>query len=277
MLGTLSLARVKAARRDTGSASELLERAAQLAATTRVPRMISLVDAFRARLCLASDGRNAEVATRWTRAYGLTTEDQADYYHEVEYLTLARLAIAQARGQADPAGLASLHGLLARLLLAAETAGRTGSTIEILMLSAIGWQVQDETARAMIALGRALSLAEPEGYVRTFADEGAPMAELLQEAARRQILPDYGNRVLALLGGSAQPGQPLARMLAEPLTTRELQVLRLLAAGLSSREIAAELVVTVSTAKAHARHIFEKLDVHNRTQAAALARELHLV
>jgi LuxR family maltose regulon positive regulatory protein len=239
--------------------------------------MISLVDAFRARLCLASEGRNVEVATRWTRAYGLTTEDQADYYHEVEYLTLARLAIAQARGQADPAGLASLHGLLARLLLAAETAGRTGSTIEILMLSAIGWQVQDETARAMIALGRALSLAEPEGYVRTFADEGAPMAELLQEAARRQILPDYGNRVLALLGGSAQPGQPLARMLAEPLTTRELQVLRLLAAGLSSREIAAELVVTVSTAKAHARHIFEKLDVHNRTQAAALARELHLV
>jgi LuxR family maltose regulon positive regulatory protein len=162
------------------------------------------------------------------------------------------------------------------VLQAAEMAGRSGSALEILVLLALAWQVQGETARALGALERVLTLAEPEGYVRLLVDEGAPMADLLQQAARRSLSSAYGLRLLAALD-RAPSSHSAAQPLAEPLTVRELEVLRLLAAGLSSREIAAELVVSLSTAKAHARHIFGKLEVHNRTQAAVRARELHLL
>ena len=135
----------------------------------------------------------------------------------------------------------------------------------------------------MTTLQRALSLAEPEGFVRIFVDAGEPMAELLRSALARQTMPDYVSGLLASFGtvagrdGSTPFSGPRVKPTMEPVTGRELEVLRLLAAGASNKQIAEELVLVTGTVKAHLLNIYRKLDVHNRTQAVARARELKLL
>jgi LuxR family maltose regulon positive regulatory protein len=172
--------------------------------------------------------------------------------------------------------------LLALLLEASEASGRMGSMIKIMVLQALAFQVQGDEKQALSALEQALFLAEPEGYVRTFVDEGEPMARLLRRALTEGIVPSYVSKLLAAFGESAQPAPPAAQALVDqplvdPLTQRELEVLRLIAAGLSNREIAQELVVAVSTVKSHINHIYGKLEATNRVQAAARAREAGLL
>jgi LuxR family maltose regulon positive regulatory protein len=189
---------------------------------------------------------------------------------------LARLKIA--RGQ--------LHGvpaMLERVRKRAEAEGRMGNAIEILVLLATTLRAQGRTDEAMTTLQRALSLAEPEGYVRIFLDAGEPMAELLRSALARQIMPEYVSGLLASFdtatgrdGSIPFPG-PRLKPTMEPITGRELEVLRLLAAGASNKQIAEELVLVTGTVKAHLLNIYRKLDVHNRTQAVARARELNLL
>ncbi|MBN1886554.1 MAG: hypothetical protein JW850_01135 [Thermoflexales bacterium] len=131
----------------------------------------------------------------------------------------------------------------------------------------------------MDALERALALAEPQGYVRTFVDEGPSMARLLYQAAGRGA-PEYTGRLLAAFGqpSGEQPGLAAKqRGLVEPLSERELDVLRLIAEGLSNRDIAARLVISLSTVKGHTSQIYGKLAVHNRTQALAKARGLGIL
>ncbi len=129
----------------------------------------------------------------------------------------------------------------------------------------------------MMVLEQALSLAQPEGYIRLFVDEGAAMVELLRQAASRGLHSDYVGQLLAAFGDIERSGLPATPALVEPLTARELEVLRLLAAGLSNREIAQELSIALSTVKTHARRIYGKLDVSSRTQAAVRAREWNLL
>jgi LuxR family transcriptional regulator, maltose regulon positive regulatory protein len=215
--------------------------------------------------------------------WAATRENQGNYPDEAlefplefEYLTLARLNIT--RGQ--------LHGvpaLLERLRVKAEVEGRIGSAIEILVLLATALQAQGRTDEAGTTLRRALSLAKPEGYVRTFVDAGEPMARLLRSALAPQIMPEYVSRLLASFGtatgndGSIPLSGPRLKPAMEPITSRELEVLRLLAAGAPNREIARELVLVTGTVKGHLLNIYRKLDVHNRTQAVARARELNLL
>jgi LuxR family maltose regulon positive regulatory protein len=156
--------------------------------------------------------------------------------------------------------------------------------IEILNLQALAFQSSGEVPQALTALERALTLAEPEGFVRTFVDEGPPMANLLHQAAARGMMPDYTARLLAAFqpaddglqttGHSSLAANRRSSDLAEPLSEREIEILQLIAEGLSNREIATRLYLSLNTVKAHTRNIYGKLGVHSRTQAVAKARAL---
>jgi LuxR family maltose regulon positive regulatory protein len=212
----------------------------------------------------------------------LRVDDELIPPREREYLTWARVLITQHRP--DEAVL-----LLGRLLPLAERQGRMGNALEILVLQAVAQQARGDEAGAMATLSRALSLAEPEGYIRLFVDEGVPMAHLLvQLHARRRSDPPgsigYRQKLLALLGrahdeglshpAGAIPGTP---SLSEPLSERELEVLRLIVAGCSNREIADRLVIALSTVKWYVNVIYGKLQVESRTKAISRARELNIV
>lgn len=169
-------------------------------------------------------------------------------------------------------------GLLERLLEAAEVGGRNGSMIEILIQQALAYKAQDDITPALAPLERALALAEPEGYVRTFVDEGTPMAYLLSQAIEHGIMPGYARTLLNILettAGSTLP--PESQALIEPLSERELEILALVAEGLSNHEISERLFISLSTVKGHNRNIFDKLHVKRRTEAVARARELGLI
>ena len=157
-------------------------------------------------------------------------------------------------------------------------------------MEALIYQAQDDIDRALDALGEALALAEPEGYIRTFADRGAPMAQLLHQAAVRGIMPDYTRKLLAAFGGATKDRSARQRTepslsssvvrpssLVEPLSKRELEILQLIAQGLSNREIGERLFLALSTVKGHNRNIYGKLQVQRRTEAIARARELGLL
>jgi len=165
--------------------------------------------------------------------------------------------------------------LLERLLLAAEEGDRTGYTIEVLVLESLVHQTRGDVTAALVLLERALTLAEPEGYVRIFVDEGPPMAALLEAAAKRQIVPDYARQLLAAFG-QAEDRTPVKQVLIEPLSERELDVLRLLGTDLDGPEIARHLMVSLSTLRTHTRNIYSKLGVNNRRAAVRRAAELAL-
>jgi LuxR family maltose regulon positive regulatory protein len=173
--------------------------------------------------------------------------------------------------------------LLERLLNAAEEGGRTGSIIEILLLRALAFEAQDDLPAGLDALERALMLAAPEGYLRIFADEGRPAAALLRRALDHGIAPDYVRRILAAIQTN-EPAEAEKMMvqagdsgMIEPLSEREIEVLRGIAIGLSNRQIADRLYLSVNTVKVHTRNIYGKLDVHNRTQAVERARALSIL
>jgi LuxR family maltose regulon positive regulatory protein len=279
--GAITLTLVLQAQGDTAGAQMMLERAAAIAQTWALPQILLRVATFAARLALMR-GRLPEAA-RWAYANRLSVDDELSEWLEIEYCTLARYLIAEHR-----AGDALV--LLSRLAAAAEVAGRDGRLIEILALQAMVCQVQGESVAALAHLARALELAAPEGYVRVFVDEGAPMAALLRAAYARRIMPDYVATLLAAFpraegqGSRIDSGRPTLSVLSpqssilpEPLTARELEVLRLVIAGHSNRAIAAELIVAIGTVKAHLNSIFGKLGVTSRTQAIVRAHELQLI
>ena len=196
----------------------------------------------------------------------------------MDRLTSARLL--HARGRHDEA-----LRLLGELREAAEAAGRTGAVIEILSLQALALWASNEKEQGVGTLTQALAMAEPEGYVRTFVDEGPAMSELLSEVlqarqrghldAAGRVSTQYLAKLLAALDQAS--GVPASdRRLAEPLSERELEVLALIAAGETNGEIAGKLFVSISTVKTHINNLYRKLGARSRTQAVARARELGL-
>jgi LuxR family maltose regulon positive regulatory protein len=192
---------------------------------------------------------------------------------EAALLALARVSIVKGDGAAIERALA----LLTDLLPAAEAEGRAGVLVEALTLQALARWRRGERAEGLTALERALRLAEPEGYVRRFADLGLPMARLLQAARSRDVMPDYVGTLLAACGTDLALLDSAGGVLPEPLSQREREVLHLIAAGLTNREIAEQLAISAETVKKHSGSIYGKLGVGNRTEAAARARALELL
>jgi LuxR family maltose regulon positive regulatory protein len=204
----------------------------------------------------------------------LQTVDALEQGPQVEEAQLALARFFVAKG--DRAALEQALALLAPLLRTAAESGRAGIGIEGLALQALALWRRGDQAAAMTALEHALRMAEAEGYVRLFTDLGLPMARLLQEARARSLMPEYVDSLLASFSQSALSGAPEKR-LPEPLGQREQEVLKLIAAGLTNREIADTLIISPETVKKHTSSIYAKLGVSNRTEAAARARELALL
>ena len=141
-------------------------------------------------------GKLAE-ALAWIQERDLSFDDDLSYLHEFEYITLARVLIALYRNEREDRSIQEALELLERLLKAAEQGGRTGSVMEILVLQALAHEAQNNIPLGLVPLERAMALAEPEGYLRIFADEGTPMAQLLSEAAAHDIMPDYTAKLQA--------------------------------------------------------------------------------
>jgi LuxR family transcriptional regulator, maltose regulon positive regulatory protein len=222
-----------------------------------------------------SNGRLTDAAA-WVAEQGLAATDEPTYLHEFGHITLARLLIAQHRADPTSSALTDATRLLGRLLDAAKTSGRKGSATEILVLQSLALEARGETALALVPLERALVQAEPEGYVRLFADEGAPMLRLLRVAAGAGIRPDYVRRLSQVLRGEEGAG-PAPQSIADALSERELHVLRLLATPMTGPEIARELYVSLNTMRTHTKHIFLKLDVTSRAAAVRRAEGLGLI
>lgn len=265
--GCLSLARVFQARGEMDGALRMIQRAEQIGPDSHSAARVS---ASQAKLWLVQG--NIPAATRWAKAlqHELNEGSELAYEHLDGYIVLARLAMV--RGE-----LAEAIRLLGRLLQMAEFARLTGQVIEILVLQALSFQAQANPPQAMMALARALELAEPQGYIRIFIDEGEPMLALLHHARSRSVAPNYLDKLLAAIGTTAQVSSPLAAVLIDPLSEREREILRLIAAGLSTHEIADELVIVVGTVRNHIKHIYSKLDAHSRVQAVERARTLNLL
>lgn len=273
MRGHVALSRVRQAQGDTKSALDLAHRAERLAQSSGAPQAIAGAALWEARLYLARGDLAAAASEheRMVDASGIRRN-----LRELERLTLARLLLA--RNAPDEA-----LRLLEQLYETVETASRT---IEILVLKALALQTKGEKEQAVNTLEEALVLAEPEGYIRTFADEGSPMAGILSSAleARRgrsdlpgRVPAHYIRKLLTALERDASGAAPTAAGLPEPLSGREIEVLQLIAAGKSNRRISGELFVSVGTVKTHINNIYRKLGAHSRTQAVARARELKLL
>ena len=269
----VAAAGIRQAEGDPEAALQLLAEADRLYATDYSPE-VRPVGALKARVWIAT-GRLSE-ARSWARERGLSADDELDYVREFEHITLARLILArEARDRSDDR-IGEAIGLLERLLVAAEGGGRTGSVIEILVVQALARRARDDVPGALASLERAVALAEPEGYVRVVADEGPTMAALLRLAAQGRNASSYLRRLLA---ATVTPAARTAadQPLIEPLSERELDVLRLLESELDGPDIARELTVSLATVRTHTRNVYAKLGVNNRRAAVRRAAELGLL
>ena len=283
----LALSRVYIAQGAWDKAQGILDEAMRSAEATRTtPLDDSLTELMGARFLIARG--ELEQAERWARSRDLLDRPAGDIAEmaehssrafemlQGEYLTLVRLYIAQGR---------SSHALeiLEVLLSHNEQMGQMRRVIEVLVLKATALQQQGETGAAIQTFAKALALAEPEKYVRTFLDEGQPVARLLYQALERSISASYAGELLSqfteldFLPAAQKLKSGMQDQLVEPLSLREIEVLELIAGGLSNREIAERLHITLSTVKGHAANIYGKLGVNSRTQAVSRAQRMGLL
>ena len=269
--GNVIAARIQLSRGDVNVAGDYLDRARLHVQDASFSEWTSRFERLRVEYWLATDQLRAAVS--WADRTQADSEFHRRPENEPAVLGIARILIATGDTHSVERALAMLEILI-------EAAGREGRTtvaIEGHALRAMArWRRGDRPA-ALASLARALRLAEPEGYLRTLADLGLPMARLLQEVRRRDVMPDYVGQLLAAIGADLEQSSNDARVISEPLTSREAEILRLLAAGLTNREIADELVISPETVKKHAANIYGKLGVRTRTAAAARALELDLL
>ncbi len=266
-------ARLQEAHGDLDAALELLDEAERVYAGDYSPN-VRPVPAVRARLRLRRGELNH--AEAWARERQLSATEKLSYLREYEHLTLARLLLARHHAERDETAPEHAVNLLARLLPAAEEGARGGSVIEILVLQALAHHARRDVPAALGALHRAVTLAEPEGYVRVFAEEGPPMAALLKALIKQSTAGGYVRRLLA---GTTRSDTRAATApnLVGPLSDRELDVLRLLGTDLDGPHIARELFVSLNTLRTHTKNVYAKLGVTSRRAAVRQAQQLNLL
>jgi LuxR family transcriptional regulator, maltose regulon positive regulatory protein len=269
----VAMSRVREAKGDLDGALDLLDEAERRYVSDFFPN-VRPIPAMKARVW-AAQGRLGD-ALGWTRERDLSVKDDLSYLREFEHITFARVLLAQYAAEGEARVLDQVAGLLERLLQAAEAGARTGSVIEILVLQALAGQARGDSPSTLALLQRALTLAEPEGYVRIFVDEGSHMASLLRASAKHGIAPSYVRRLLAALN-KTEDSAPAHQGLIEPLSERELEVIRLLGTDLNGPDIARELVVSLNTVRTHTKNIYAKLGVNDRRAAVRRAQELDLM
>jgi LuxR family maltose regulon positive regulatory protein len=288
-LGYLALAWVQQARGDMAAAAATVDRLTDEAHRRGfVAHLVRRAAAERARLAIVDGDLSAAAA--WEKASGLRADDSIEFRRETEYLVLARGWIARSDRSNVRFVVPPALRLLDRMLDDAVGHARHSSAIEILTVRALAHQAAQEDGEAVEAIARALALAEPEGYVRRFVDEGPALEAVLRTARSRGIAPRYIDRLLAAAPSrgsaperapSSGPGTGLGLRFdasgGETLSARELEVLRLIGSGRSNAEIARSMVVAVSTVKTHVNSIFSKLQVTSRAEAIERARELRLL
>ncbi len=286
-----SLARVQQARHDWDAALDALQHMKELVYRLTLPvQSMALINAYEIRFWLAQ----GELSAARRVAEEMINEDEIGIKHLREIVQLARIRLRLALMQNELPG-ATIDSILAELHAlrdAASTAERIGSVIECYILEALAFSCLQNRDSALAALEQALTLAQPEGYIRLFVDEDVPMAHLLAEYhPTEDKLVEYRNTLLAAFSAShllpamsssgdtppVDPESPDTDTLIEALSQREFEVLRLVADGLSNREIAERLVVSMGTIKTHVRNIYGKLGVNSRTRAVARARTLGLL
>ncbi len=280
----VATARLKLAEGDMGAALTLFDEA-QAVYTADYSPNVRPIPAMRAR-ALAAHGFVRDAMT-WANDQGLSAQDDLSYLREYEHITLARVLLARHALEGDIDALSTADALLQRLLVAARAGRRNGTVIEVLALKSLTRHSRGDLGGALAHLQDALTLAEPEGYVRVFTDEGLPMATLLQVTASRHTGWAYLNRLLA---GCRAPVEhhaetgllpdnsgTLGREPGEALSRRELDVLRLLSTELDGPAVARHLVVSLNTVRTHTRNIYAKLGVKSRRAAIRRAKELGLL
>jgi LuxR family maltose regulon positive regulatory protein len=270
----LAMSGVRRAQGDLDTALGLVATAARLYNGDYSPD-VRPVAAVEARLRIAAGDPTS--ARRWVVDHGITTDDELTYLREFEHLTLARALLVRAATSSSSDGGGELSRFLERLLADAEQGGRAGSAIEVLALQALHAHAMGDLDTALARLETALERAEPEGFVRVFLDEGAPMTALLRTAAARGARSERARALLAAADRVEPPGGPRTQTgLVDPLSARELEVLRLLRTDLTGPEIARELLVSLNTMRTHTKAIYLKLGVNSRRAAVSRADQLGL-
>jgi LuxR family maltose regulon positive regulatory protein len=285
--GYITLARLRQAQGDAAGAAEAIERMERTVSSAS-----PYVAAQRVRywLALAQERpRSLEQASQWARTIDLKErEDEKDAWpyddrHDVEQFALARVLIAQRRARRSEPDMQPVLEFLRRKLDGAEASNWVERAMEVWMLRALALQAQGDADQGVGSLEQALALTKPGGYVRAFVEEGAPMARLLYAAAERGVEQEYVGRLLAAFPDATLSPAEHARSarlraeMVEPLSRREIEVLSLIAEGLSNRQVAQRLVISPNTVRVHTANIYGKLGVANRTQAVAKARGLGIL
>jgi LuxR family maltose regulon positive regulatory protein len=270
------------AQGDPNGADEMFSEISAINNQSHHPVYIAQAKALEAHLRLLQN--RIDDAIRWAESCGLSPDDTDwPYSRNVEYLTLARVLITQSKRE-------GINGMLGRLMQTAQADRRTGDLIEILIQQALFLYASNQKAQAFQPIERALILAEPDGYFRTFVDEGEPMRLLLmgyQSIIKKKLgdevdgeslrLLTYSGKLLAEFSQDALGEKSKPETILEPLSDRELEILHLISIGLTNQEIAHRLVIAVSTVKSHINNLYSKLGTQRRTQAIAIARDLGLL
>jgi LuxR family maltose regulon positive regulatory protein len=258
------LARIRQAQGDRHGALAALDEADAVAEKMGLAQVKDWTSALKAQVRLA--GGDTEAALDWA----------SHFIGQMPEAVFPSVQIALAKVWLSQRETEKALSLLDHALQSTRAVGRLGNAVHILTVQAIVYHARGEPEQAFVTLEHALELAEPEGYVRVFADEGAPMARLLHRMITRSPASEYIHRLLEALGESVKIMQPITPKLIEQLSQRELEVLHLIVDGATNQEIAHELVLTVNTVKRHISNIFRKLEVSNRAHAIARAHELNL-